>query len=38
MIIQKKFTKIRNAINNREDELMIEIDKMYDNIFLKKVL
>ena len=27
--IQQIFTKIRNKINNREDELMIEIDKIY---------
>ena len=26
--IQKIFTKIRNEINNREDELLIEVDKI----------
>ncbi len=28
--IQKVFTKLRNAINDREDELIIEIDKKYE--------
>ena len=27
--IQNVFTKIRNAINNREDELLLEIDNVY---------
>ena len=27
--IQKVFTKIRNAINNREDELLLEIDNIF---------
>ena len=27
--IQKVFTKIRNAINNREDELLSEIDNIF---------
>ena len=36
MMVQKKFTEIRNAINNREDELMMEIDKMYDKTFYKE--
>ena len=30
--IQKIFTKIRNIINNREDELLLELDKEYDNL------
>ena len=34
--IQKIFTKIRNEINNREDELLIEVDKKYENIFFKE--
>ena len=29
--IQKIFTKIRNAINDREDELLLEIDNIYNN-------
>ena len=28
--IQKTFTKIRNAINNREDELLLEVDKLFE--------
>ena len=31
--IQKIFTKIRNCLNDREDELLIEVDKQYDNIY-----
>ena len=31
--IQKIFTKIRNELNNREDELLLEVDKYADNIF-----
>ena len=30
---QKIFTKIRNALNNREDELLLEVDKKFDDIF-----
>ena len=28
--IQKVFTKIRNEINNREDQLLLEVDKKYE--------
>ena len=31
--IQKIFTKIRNAINEREDLLLLEVDKQFDNLF-----
>ena len=31
--IQKIFTKIRNTLNNREDELLLEVDKKFDDIF-----
>ena len=31
--IQKIFTKIRNALNEREDELLKEVDNQYNNIF-----
>ena len=31
--IQKIFTKIRNTLNDREDELLLEVDKQYDNIY-----
>ena len=32
--IQKTFTEIKNKINEKENELMIEVDKMYENIFI----
>ena len=31
--IQKIFTNLRSALNNREDELMNEIDKEFDNLY-----
>ena len=31
--IQKIFTKIRNSLNDREDGLLLEVDKLYDNIY-----
>ena len=31
--IQKIFTKIRSELNNREDELLLDIDKKYEKIF-----
>jgi len=31
--IQKIFTNIRNILNNREDELLIEIDKEFDDLY-----
>ena len=34
MEIQKSFTKIRNAINDREDELLSDIDKNFSDLFL----
>ena len=34
--IQKIFTKIRNELNNREDELLLEVDNQYDNLFFKE--
>ena len=36
--IQGTFTKIRNALNDREDELLLEVDKNYDNIYFKEEL
>ena len=33
--IQKIFTNIRNALNNREDELLLNIDKEYDDLSFK---
>ena len=33
LTIQKIFTKLRNAFNDREDELLLEIDKEYNNIY-----
>ena len=34
--IQKIFTNIRSAINNREDELLLEVDKQYYNFQFKE--
>ena len=36
MNIQKIFTRIRNEINNREDELLLEVEKKFDDIFFKE--
>ena len=35
MTISKIFTKIRNIINEREDLLLLEVDKKYDKSFFK---
>ena len=37
--ILKIFTEIRNKINEREDKILLEVDKLYDNTFIpnKKV-
>jgi hypothetical protein len=32
--VQKEFTKLRNALNDREDELILEIDKQYEQFYL----
>lgn len=32
--IQKIFTTIRNALNEREEKLLMEVDQKYDNIFI----
>ena len=34
--IQNIFTKIRNILNEREDELLADIDKICDNLFYKE--
>ena len=34
--IQKVFTKIRNQLNDREDELLSLVDNKYDSIFFKE--
>ena len=34
--IQKIFTKIRNSINNKEDELLLEVDKQFENLFFNE--
>ena len=34
--IQKIFTKIRNNLNEREDELLLEVDNKYDELFFKE--
>ena len=31
--IQNIFTKLRSALNDREDELLLEVDKSFDNLF-----
>ena len=36
LTIQKIFTKIRNIINNREDELLIDIDKKFNDIYFNE--
>ena len=36
--VQKVFTKIRSEINNREDQLLSEIEQMYDKLFIKEEL
>ena len=36
--IQKLFTKLRNALNDREDELLIEVDKKFEDLFFKEEL
>ena len=35
--VQKSFTKIRSILNEREDELLLNIDKNFDNIFLMRI-
>ena len=37
-IIQIVFAKIRNEINDREDELLLEVDKKYDELYFKEDL
>ena len=34
--VQKIFTKLRNCLNEREDELLLEIDKKYDTNFFNE--
>ena len=34
--IQKIFTQLRNLLNNREDELLLEVDKKYNKLFLNE--
>ena len=31
--IQKIFTGLRNELNNREDQLLLDVEKQYDNLF-----
>ena len=38
LIVQKTFTNIRNAINTREDELLLEIDNKYNDKSIKEEL
>ena len=32
------FTNIRNELNNREDELLLEVDKKFENNYFKEEL
>ena len=34
--IQKIFTKIRTSLNDREDELLLEVDKQYNSLYFKE--
>ena len=36
--IQKIFTKIRSTLNNREDEILLDVDKQFDDLFFKEEL
>ena len=36
LMIQKVFTKLRNALNDREDVLLSEVDKKFDDIYLNE--
>ena len=36
--IQKIFTQIRSSINEREDQLLLYVDKKYDRYYIKKDL
>ena len=36
--IQKVFTNIRNELNNREDELLLEVDKKFEDNYFKEEL
>ena len=38
MQIQKIFTKIRNILNNREDELLLKVDNEYDKYSFKEYI
>ena len=36
--IQSIFTKLRNALNEKEDKLLLDIDEYYNNIYFKEDL
>ena len=36
MKIAKVFTTIKNSINEREDELLLEVDSQFNNLFFKE--
>ena len=38
LTIQKIFTEIRNIFNNREDELLLNVDKKFDEFFNEKLI
>ena len=35
-LIQNTFTRIRNALNNREDELLLEVDNKYNELYFNE--
>ena len=37
-MVQKVFTKIRNRLNEREDELLLNIDNIFDKTFFDEKL
>ena len=36
MEVQKVFTKLRNSLNDREDELLSDVDKNFGELFLNE--
>jgi len=36
MNIQKIFINLRNTLNEREDELLLEVDKLYNELFINE--
>ena len=36
LAIQKAFTKIRNELNNREDQLLLEVENQFESLYFKE--